>query len=137
MEPPAELQPKQFSLRQIFAWTTTAAMVAGVSNLAPGGLRMSTPELFVGAIAAIVFGQFVLLTVWATLGNSKPVRKLMLVAGADALLGVLVTHALPAFAAADPELILIGPASVLAVGAVLLLFRGFGFRYIRASNQIP
>jgi hypothetical protein len=137
---PSDQKPLQFTLRQMFGWTLSVAIVAAVVRFViPRDFHLEASELISVAMALLatfgIGGAAVCGTVWAALGFGRPVGRLLIVGGACFVIS-LMTFA--AFHARDKEALLTSVAAglgALLTGCVLLLWRAAGFRLIRARRN--
>jgi cation transport ATPase len=137
----AEWQPKQnpaqFTLRQMFGWTLAVAMIAWLARFVarsddfrPGTLR----DLLMIVAVCLAGGAIAYGAVWAALGRGSPPLRLLVVAAVAGLSAHLVFSLFNAHSREGFLFISWPVLDVLLTGCALLLFRGIGFRLVRASR---
>jgi hypothetical protein len=130
----------QFTLRQMFAWTLSAAMVAALTrfvfNAMPREFHESAlTELMISGGACIALGAVSCASVWASLGNGNPVVRLPIVVVVVAVIAALAVGLLGADLE-DLVIITLSAAMVpILVGAALLMLRSAGFRLVGRRSR--
>ncbi len=132
----AGVRPAQFTLRQMFAWTTVAAILVALARLAERQNLVDLRDLIGDGVVAIVAGVLLLLVVWATLRERSQARGVALICVGTLIFGMLLA-VLMGVATRDTAIIVCTfPLTVLLLSVVLLIFRANGFRYVRARRRI-
>ncbi len=123
-------RPRQFTLRQMFAWTSAAALLGGLGRVTTIADPTRAAEWFILALIALVCGGFAQAAVWSALGEKNPWSRLEWVAFFAFVVGVFAITIVIA-SAISLLLALVCPWTVLVTGGALMIFRANGFRYVR------
>jgi hypothetical protein len=118
----------QFTLRQMFGWMTSVAMLAALAKFTE--LPPLDGAIILG-ISMIVFGSFVWATAWRTLALGMPGCQLRIIIAASFF---LLSFVLFLAERNSLEAIVVGlaaPMTLVVVTFVLLGVRSLGFVYIR------
>jgi hypothetical protein len=133
----SDQNPFQFTLRQMFGWTLSAAMVAALIRfVVPPETQLAAAARIVGAIATFVTASAAVCgAVWAALGRGTPLRRIPIMALAFSGVTLMICTA---FHAPSDEMW--GTTAVVGLeialtGCALLLWRSAGFRLIRARRK--
>jgi hypothetical protein len=128
----------QFTLRQMFGWTLSAAIVAALIRfVVPPETQLAAAARIVGAIATFATASAAVCgAVWAALGRGKPLRRIPVVAVVCAGVTLIICAA---FHASSDEMwgtSVIVALEVALTACALLLWRSAGFRLIRAGRNV-
>jgi len=128
-------RPRQFTLRQMFAWTSAVALLGGLGRLTTVEGPTYPAEWIILALIALVGGGFAQATVWSALGERDPWFRLSGFAALAFGLGFIIIVAMTRGSPAVALMTLVFPAMVYATGGVLMIFRASGFRYVRVRRS--
>ena len=121
----------QFTMGELLAWTTFAALLAGTLRFSVWGRLPTFGQVCMYASIALMHGILLVAMLWATLAEKRNSRAIALAVFISYLWGIHTNSYLHF----DPAIMLavgLGPAlSLLGVASVLLLFRDYGFRFGR------
>jgi hypothetical protein len=135
----ADARPFQFTLRQMFAWTTAVAVLAALCRV----LEPNKSATAISWFHSFLFGGFVVVVSAAALGRKYPLPKIGLcgiVAYCAETLDFFAIFNTPEFKGANlrfnPWLFgLRMPTEIVIIGCVLLLFRAQRFRFVRVERE--
>jgi hypothetical protein len=132
----AGVRPTQFTLRQMFSWTTVAAILVALARLAERQNLVDLRDLIGDGVFAIAAGVFLLSVVWATLRERSQARGVALISVGTLIFGMLLAVLMGVDARDAAMIVLTLPLTVLLLSGLLLIFRANGFRYVRARRRI-
>jgi len=115
-------RPRQFTLRQMFAWTSAVALLGGLGRLTTVDGPTHLAEWLILAIIALVGGGFAQAAVWSALGERDPWFRLSGFAALAFGLGFIIIVAMTRGSPAVALMTLVFPAMVYATGGVLMIF---------------
>jgi len=135
-----EDRPFQFTLRQMFSWTLSVAMVAALIRLVFNPVSKdlggnSVVEILLPLASCLAIGIAACATVWAALSKGSPLVRLPLVIGAAAFIALSICVAFDARPVAIVGTSSVAATTPLFTGVALLMLRSIGFRLVRGGRK--
>jgi hypothetical protein len=141
VEPCSKRKSFQFTLRQMFGWTLSAAMVAALARFVfdpmSRELRGSAlSEFMISGGVCIALGAVSCGSIWASLGSGSPGVRLPIVVVLVAISAALLCELLGAGSEFIVVITLSSTMVPFLAGAALLMLRSVGFRLVGPRSRI-
>jgi hypothetical protein len=141
VEPRSKRMSFQFTLREMFGWTLSAAMVAALARFVFDPMSRESrgaalSELMISGGVCIALGAVSCASVWASLGNGSPGIRLPIAVVLVAIIAALVCGLLGAGSEVVVVITLSSAMVPFLAGAALLMLRSVGFRLVGPRSRI-